>query len=170
MSFDPEREERLAAALCHSAALMPLVGAAVPLAVFLSQRERSPFLRFQAAQALTYQILGLLAYFLIMACQFLVPFTMFPVAIFARAAAPDMVVNETLSPEGGILLALLILSMLVLLVIWGAFFIGGPFYIILAFVGAWRLLAGHDFRYLVLGNLVARWLNLDNASDVNNKE
>ncbi|GAP08893.1 uncharacterized protein conserved in bacteria [Bellilinea caldifistulae] len=50
-------DERWLAALAHASILIPTLGFAVPLIVWITQREKSVNLRFQALQALTYQLL-----------------------------------------------------------------------------------------------------------------
>ncbi|MEN8242668.1 MAG: DUF4870 domain-containing protein [Chloroflexota bacterium] len=48
-------EERIMAAVSHAAILLPYVGAIVPLGVWVTQREKSDWVRFQALQALVFQ-------------------------------------------------------------------------------------------------------------------
>lgn len=50
-------EERWLAALSHASILIPTLGFAAPLIVWITHREKSHFLRFQALQALTFQLL-----------------------------------------------------------------------------------------------------------------
>jgi len=50
-------DERWLAALSHASILIPTLGFAAPLVVWITQREKSVNLRFQALQALTYQLL-----------------------------------------------------------------------------------------------------------------
>ncbi len=50
-------DERWLAAFSHASILIPTLGFAVPLIVWITRRERSVFLRFQALQALAYQLL-----------------------------------------------------------------------------------------------------------------
>lgn len=50
-------EERWLAALSHAGILIPSLGFTLPLIVWITQREKSEFLRFQSLQALTFQLL-----------------------------------------------------------------------------------------------------------------
>ena len=60
MNRDAPQDDRLIAALCHASVLASFFGLFVPLSVWLSQRERSSLLRFQALQALVFQSIMLL--------------------------------------------------------------------------------------------------------------
>lgn len=50
-------EGRWLAALSHASILIPTLGFAAPLIVWITHREKSHFLRFQSLQALTFQLL-----------------------------------------------------------------------------------------------------------------
>jgi uncharacterized Tic20 family protein len=152
------REDRLVAALCHASAMIPLMGAMVPLAIWLSQRERSPLLRFQAAQALAYQLCGLLAYFLLIACQFLSMFAMFPVPFLMEAIPPGGLSPGETSTRALIVIFFSLVFFGGVLLIMAAYFLGGPLFILVALVGSGRVLDGHDFHYPVLGKMITRWL------------
>lgn len=152
------REDRLVAALCHASALMPFMGMVVPLAIWLSQRQRSPSLRFHALQALAYQGFGVLMYFLLAACQFLVMFAMFPLSLlFSNLPATRFALGSD-SPQALILIFFLLLLFGVLLLSSGGYFLGGPLFILIALIGGWRVLDAHDFRYPVLGKMIEQWL------------
>jgi len=58
--FAPEREARWMAALTYAGVLINPYGWLIPLIVWLTQKERSALLRFQALQALLYQGIGTL--------------------------------------------------------------------------------------------------------------
>lgn len=153
MNIDTTREDQLMAALCHASAMIPLMGMIVPLAVWLSQRERSPLLRSQALQALAYQAAGILAYFLLMGCYMLSMLFVFPIPLLAES----MPRGPQSSPQMILMLAAMALFFGSMLLIVTAYSLGGPVYVVIALVGGGRVLGGHDFRYPLLGNLVTRW-------------
>jgi uncharacterized Tic20 family protein len=49
--------QRLAASAAHAAVLLPLWGVIVPFAAWVLYKDRSPYVRLQALQALSYQLL-----------------------------------------------------------------------------------------------------------------
>jgi uncharacterized Tic20 family protein len=159
------REDQLAAAIAHAAILIPCFGAVIPLAIWLSQRERSPLLRFQALQALAYQLIGLLAYFITGACYFAGTFGIFPLTLITGSlgsAAQNG--NTQVSPGLGVILLLgfLVFFGSILLLI-GIQCIGGPVFVILALVGSWRVLNDKPFQYPLIGKWISRRLDAPQA-------
>ena len=144
------KDDQLVAGLCHASFLVPLLGAIMPFTVWLSQRERSPLLRFQALQALAYHLIAIAVYFLYYVLQMIIGFSSFPLMLLAPESEQSLNIIVVL-----FLLIIIILSFVQLFV----FCIGGPLYIILGIVGAWRVLQGHDFRYPLLGGLIEKLLN-----------
>ncbi len=153
MNIDTNREDQLMAALCHASAMIPLMGMMVPIAVWFSQRERSPLLRFQAMQALAYQILGILAYFLLYGCSMASMLLMFPIT-FLGASMPQ---GNQFSPQLALMLLIFGLFFLVMMLLSAVQSLGAPLYMIIALVAGWRILKGHDFHYPLLGRLVMHW-------------
>jgi len=153
MNIDTTREDQLMAALCHASAMVPLIGMVVPLAVWLSQRERSGLLRFQAVQALVYQLVGLVAYFVLMGCYMASMVLMFPIP-FLGESLPR---GNQFSPQLALMILAMVLFFGAMLLIGAAYSVGGPIYVLIALVGGWRVLKGHDFHYPLLGKMVTRW-------------
>jgi uncharacterized Tic20 family protein len=154
-----EREDQLVAGLCHASVLIPLIGISVPLAIWFSQRERSPLLRFQALQALVYQLVGLLGGFLLYACQMLGGVGIFPFSIImagiGEAVSPRMGSGQEIAPLFGIVIILSFLLIgLISMVVMFSQCILGPLYVLLGLWAAGRVLAGRPFHYPILG----RWL------------
>jgi uncharacterized Tic20 family protein len=144
------KDDQLVAGLCHASFLIPFIGAIVPFTVWLSQRERSSLLRFQALQALVYQLLAVAVYFLYYILQMVVGFGSLP-AIFFMSESEE---------AWKIVLIFFIFAYLMLMFLqFVVFCIGGPLYMIMGFVGTWRVLQGRDFHYPLLGRLVERLLN-----------
>ncbi len=160
MNNESTQEDQLAAAIAHTAILIPFFGAVIPLAIWLSQRERSSFLRFQALQALIYQMIGILAYFLVWGCQVVAGFGVLPLSLLTYAlSGPSQDGTSGLSGAPAVIFSLgfLLIFGLALLVI-ALLCIGGPLFLILALVGSWRVLNGKPFHYPLIGNWVSRRL------------
>ena len=140
-----EGEDRFLAAIAHSTAIITLWGILFPALVWASEKERSPFLRFQALQAAIFQAIGTLAYFIGTGLYMLLVFGMMAVLMIGgRAATPE----ATIPAAALIALPVLCLAFVGLLL--------GPLYFILASWAALRILRGRDYRYPVLGNFLAR--------------
>jgi uncharacterized Tic20 family protein len=142
-SLSEAREDHVVGAVCHSTSIMLLWGLATPIVVWITQHERSMFLRFQALQALLYQAIGLLAYFAFMALYFMSFFGLMGMAVFASGS------------DSSTMPAWLGIAMLPSLAIICLYSLGSLVYPVLAFVAAVRVLNGHDFHYPILGNILA---------------
>lgn len=165
MNNEITREDRLAAAIAHAAILIPFFGAVIPLAIWLSQRERSSLLRFQALQALAYQLIGLLAYLIIWSCQMAGSFGIFPLTLITSSlGSATQNGNIQVSPGIGIVLLLGFLVFLGLILLLAVFqCIGGPLFVILALIGSWRVLNDKPFQYPLIGKWISRRLDAPQA-------
>jgi uncharacterized Tic20 family protein len=140
------QDERVMAAVAHATIIFSAVGLIGPLIIWGAQKEKSPFLAFQALQATAYQFLlllgGLVAGALYM-CSFLsIPVTALLSAPFDERAAfcfPFLGFSCTFG-----VLFLLMLA-------WLAYVGYGIF-------GAVSVLQGNDFRYAFLGPWLERYL------------
>jgi uncharacterized Tic20 family protein len=139
-----DKEDHVVAAVCHATAALPFWGLITPIIAWITQHERSKFLRFQALQAAIYQAIGLIAYFAFMVLDFAFVFGMMGLAVFASGPGSSSALPAWL---GIVSLPFLAIACL--------FAIGGPAYQVLAFVAAVRVLKGHDFHYPILGNIMA---------------
>jgi uncharacterized Tic20 family protein len=139
--MQPDEDERILAALAHAsiiANIANLIGMVAALLIWATQRERSPYVRGHALQALAYQALVVLvALVLVMvwgACILL--------ALLPALVRPD------LYAEGGppaLLWPALLVGLLPLAV--GLLASG------IALYGATRVYAGEPFRYPIVGRL-----------------
>ena len=150
-SVPEDKEDHVVGAVCHSTSALLLWGIITPIAVWITQHERSKFLRFQALQALIYQGIGLVAYFAFMMLYFVFFFGFMGAAMFAGNSA------SSAAP------AWLGIAALPFLGIICVFAIAGLVYPALAFVAAVRVLNGHDFHYPILGSILASRLNPEEA-------
>ncbi len=163
------REDRLVAALSHAGMLMPLVGLAVPITVLISQWKRSPYLKFQAMQALVFQIIGVIVplifqvcyvglYFAMIASAFIIPLlagaTPFGSPVTVETDMP--VITQFVIMVGSFLLLMLVFMTLGVLQL-----ISIPLFALLALWAAGLTLTRRPCRYPLLGHLIARWMGPD---------
>ncbi len=138
-------EERWLAALSHAGILIPSLGFAVPLIVWITQREKSANLRFQALQALTYQLLLAAVWVALGALSGLfvgaLGLASGALAFAAQTEAPLMLVT------GG---QFLVIGGLLCLVGLAA---------LLGIIAAIACLSGSDFRYPLLGSRLESFLS-----------
>ncbi len=148
--LDEDKEDRLVAAVGHSTAILLLWGIVVPLIVWITQKERSGRLKFQALQATIYQGLGMLAYFVFMAVYMF--FIFGTMAVFMLSSSSN---NSQLNPIVGLLFFVpFLLFMFVFLIL-------GPLYQLFAFIASIKVLRGKDYKYPILGNIIFRRMGLD---------
>lgn len=147
-----EKEDHVVGAVCHSTLALLLWGLVTPLVVWITQHERSRFLRFQALQATIYQAIGLVGYLAFMILDF--------VFIFGSMALA-LSTNGQGSSGAPALLGLASLPFLACLCL---FALAGPVYQILGFIAAVRVLNGHDFHYPILGRILASRLEPKEAA------
>jgi uncharacterized Tic20 family protein len=126
------------AALTYGGVLINLYGWLLPLIVWLTQKDRSPLLRFHALQSLIYQGIGNLLLFLASLLLVLTAFPLvFMLALVERTAAP--LTPVLLIPYGLLVLGVLAFSFI---------------YVILGLWAGLRLAQGHEVTLPGLG----RWL------------
>ncbi|RPI32719.1 MAG: DUF4870 domain-containing protein [Chloroflexota bacterium] len=163
MNTEATREDQLVAAMCHASVLLPLIGIAMPLGVWISQRERSPLLRFQALQSLAYQLITLAVYLLLYACQFIGSFSFFPLSIFTALLFPNSQSGPNYSgpPDAAapLILVFFLLFMFVVMALSFLQCILGPLFVLTGLWAAGRILSGHSFRYPLLGRWIANRLD-----------
>jgi len=133
------QDERVMSAVAHATVVWPAFGLIAPLVIWGTQREKSPFLSFQALQAAAYQFLvliGALVAGALNVCSFLsMPLTALVSAPFGEGATiclPFLGFSCTFG-----ILFLLMLSWLV--------------YVGYGLFAALSVLQGDDFRYAFLG-------------------
>ncbi len=143
-SLTPNQDERVMAALSHVSALLPMMGVIAPIVIWVSQKEKSKYVAFQALQALAYQLSMILAYFIGMGCYMLSFFGTFLTIPFADSAQSE-------NP-------LFVLGFLIPMLVFGLIFIGGFFFVIYGVIGAVMAFQGKPFRYAIIGNRVERFM------------
>ncbi len=137
------QEERLLAAVAHAGVLIPITGIVAPLLIWLTQRERSPKVKFHAIQATIYQALPVLAMIIYMGC-FMCAFGFTMLAAMFPASSGDgaLIAFTNIAP---------------LFIFFAVLFV----FIVYGVVGAVRVFQGADFRYVGIGRWLERYLDRD---------
>jgi uncharacterized protein len=144
--LNPTREDRWAAVLCHASGLTIFFGILVPLVTYLTQKDRSPFLKVQALQALLFQGIALIVYWV---------FSIGMLVVYFGTFFPMVIITSTATEESGWIVAIFFIVFgLIMLVSFFFAFILVPAYFILVLLAAWRSGNGHDFRYPIIGTFV----------------
>lgn len=136
--------------ICHAAAIFQFWGVTMPFIVWLTQKGRSSRLKFQSLQAAIYQLLATVAYFVSYAGFILAYIFMIAIIViggFSTSSAQEV------PPAFGMVF---IIAMLVVALVWLAWMVLYPLYFILAGVATIRTMRGHDFKYPILGRIVAK--------------
>lgn len=137
------QEERLMAAFAHIAAIIPNIGVIAPILIWVMQKDKSAYVRFQSLQALFYQLGMILVWIIGFGCYF--------VSIFSTVGISGVVTNGQGGPTPGfewMMVGPFAVFGLVLCLIF--------LYIIYAIIAAIMTFQGKDFRYILIGNLAER--------------
>ena len=150
-NFDPlppTQDQRIMAALSHVTILMPFFGIIAPIVVWVTQKEKSQYVAFQALQALVYQLSMIVAGFVSMGCYMCSFFSTFATLFFARSAE----ISQPAGPPANIVF------FIIPFLIFGAIFVGGAAFMVYGIVGAVMTFQGKPFRYIIIGNRVERYM------------
>jgi uncharacterized Tic20 family protein len=153
----PTQDERIMAALAHASILLPFWGLIGAIVIWVTQREKSQFVRFQALQGTLLQVILILSWFTGGACYACSFFGMFPLIPLGATATEG---TET-GAIGG-LLAMLIFFIPFL--IMGLTMLLGLAFIVYGIYGAVRVLQGRDFHYAVIGRKLEKYLNQESPT------
>lgn len=144
-------EDAWVGGICHLTVVQQMFGIITPLIVWFTQKERSVKLRLQALQAAFYQLISVIAYVLASVGSLAFFFVLIASVVIVAGGRDGS--NESVYNLAGGVLLLLVLGMFLVELL--AFFLV-PLYYLLAGVGAIRTLRGHEFRYPILGGVLAR--------------
>lgn len=136
----PTQDERLMAALCHGAVLLPMWGLIASALIWVTQREASAYVRRQGMQAIAWQVLLLVVFFVGMGC--------YTVSIFGTIAL-TAALDQFSGPP--VFMVLPFGTIGVIFLVMFLFFIGGIW-------AAVRSLQGRPFQYLLIGPRVDAFL------------
>ena len=129
-------EERIFSAISHAAIVLPYLGLLAPLAIWITMREKSPWLRYQALQALAYQILQFV--FLMIGSCLVIPLFMI---------TPLFGIND---PEK--MFIPMMLTLFLPYLIWALLILLGLF-------GGMMCAFGKDFHYPILGKRIKNYID-----------
>lgn len=142
-STEPTQDDRIMAALSHITIILPFLGVVAPIIIWVTQKEKSEYVAFQALQALAYQLSLVVLYFIGMGCYMCSFFGPFLSMLFS-AEEPNSVVLGAF--------------VLIPFTVMGLLFLGVIGYIIYGLVAAVMVVQGKDFRYMLIGNRLERYL------------
>ena len=148
----PSQNDKIMAALAHVSAILPFVGVIAPIIIWATQKDKSEYVAFQALQAVAYQLLMILAWFVGMGCYMFSFFTIFLGIPFAGESGQ---VDPSIAP-------LFALGFMIPFIIFGAIFIGGALFVIYGLIAAIQVFQGKDFRYIIIGNRLENYLQKNN--------
>lgn len=140
----PNQNDRIMAAFAHITALLPLMGIIAPIIIWTTQKDKSEFVAFQALQAAVYQLTMILLWFVGMGCYMLSFFGMFLTIPFAESSSSAWPAD--------------IVGIFFPFISMGAIFIGGAVFIIYGIVAAIMTVQGKDFRYVIIGRRLERFM------------
>ena len=141
----PSQNDKIMAALAHISAILPLMGVIAPIVIWATQKDKSEFVAFQALQAVAYQLVMILAWFVGMGCYMLSFFGTFFSIPLAQGNG-----NEP-SP-------LFFLGFMVPFIVIGAMFLGSAIFIVYGLIGAIQVFQGKNFRYIIIGDRLTNYL------------
>ncbi|MFB0534926.1 MAG: DUF4870 domain-containing protein [Anaerolineae bacterium] len=138
----PSADERVTAAIAHGVVIAYGVGAVGAAVMWLLQKEKSRYVAFQALQAAVYQLVGLLVYIIGWSCWGCLYGLSFIPMIASAERYKDAPPIFFLVSLGLMVVPLGLMGLWVLYGLWGAL----------------RAFQGRDFRYIVLGRMLERYL------------
>jgi uncharacterized Tic20 family protein len=138
MSANPSREEYLMAAIAHASVVIFGPGVLVGVVIWLTQKEKAAFASGQALQAAVFQLLGMI---FIMALW--VIWSIFYALTFIPLVQNPEQYENAPPPLFWIGMASMVIPL-----------IGMLAWVLYGLWGAVKTFRGHDFRYVLIGNLL----------------
>ncbi len=149
ITSNPSQNDKIMATLAHISAILPFMGVIAPIIIWITQKEKSEFVAFQALQAIAYQLTMIFTWFMGMGCYMLSFFSMF--LTMPLAGGRDSKVDPSTGP-------IFMVGFLLPFIIMGGMFLGQGLFLIYGLIGAIQTFRGRDFRYVILGNRLAKYL------------
>jgi uncharacterized Tic20 family protein len=142
---EPTQNDRIMAALGHATAIIPMMGVIAPIVIWATQKDKSEYVAFQALQAVAYQFIMILWWFAGMALYMGSFFLVFiPAAIFSDSQSFPVFIFVPLLTMGTLLFGMLA-------------------FVIYGLVAAVIVLQGKDFRYIIIGSQLKKYLAKSSA-------
>ena len=148
----PSQNDKIMAVLAHVSAILPFMGVIAPIIIWTTQKDKSEYVAFQALQAVAYQLIMILAWFVGMGCYMLSFFAMFLGIPFAGESGQ---VDPSIAP-------IFAVGFMVPFLVFGAMFVGGALFVIYGLIAAIQVFQGKDFRYIIIGNWLESYLKKNN--------
>jgi uncharacterized Tic20 family protein len=143
------QNDKIMAALAHVSAILPFMGVIAPIVIWVTQKDKSEYVAFQALQAIIYQLVMILAWFIGMGCYMLSFFGMFLTIPFTGSSG---------NPGSPVMA----LGAIIPFFVMGFMFIGGAVFVIYGLVGAIQVFQGKDFHYIIIGDRLVNYLKKNN--------
>lgn len=152
------QDERIIAALAHVSVLVPMIGMIAPITIWVTQRERSRYVRFQALQAVAFQLTFILLWVIGIGCYMTFFFLMF----FSSFILPGVFQGTDATPVVGALLGGMFLVPFSIIILMIVMFFTMMIYGIVAAILTFQ---GKEFRYVIVGRWVERYLQQSTVND-----
>jgi uncharacterized Tic20 family protein len=146
----PKSDERVMAALSHGSIILPFWGLIASIFIWVLQKDKSAYIRFQSLQAVAFHIVSILFSFIGFACYFLTFFLNFGSIFMLSNTEP------TSGPP-----PMFFLTFMLPFAVFGLMMLIGLVFIIYGIVAAVLTAQGKDFQYIVIGNRVKQFLQSD---------
>ncbi len=140
---DYTQEERLLAALAHAAIITGMIAPIAGLLIYITQKEKSAYAAGQGLQAAVYQLVGLLVMVIAWAC-----WGFFYMLSFIPLMANADKYQDAPPPIFWVGLGSMVCPF-ILMAAWGLY----------GFWGAVQAGMGREFRYAIVGQMAARWVD-----------
>lgn len=138
------QDEKITAALAHVTVLLSFWGILAAIAIWVTQKEKSAFVAFQALQVIIYHLASIAVEMVLMALYMCSFFLFIPFSAGAEKASEGAATATPLFFLPFCVFPLFFLAM------FG--FVGYALY------AAWETLQGRDFRYVIIGKRLERYL------------
>ena len=155
-SLKPDQDERVMAALSNASVIIPLMGLLAPVIIWVTQKDKSPYVAFQSMQAMAYQLSMIFFWFLAMGCYMCSFFLTF----FSIPLMPSPDTYPGLAP-------LSMISFFIPFLVMGVMFLGQFLFIVYGLVGAVMAFQGKPFRYVVIGRWVENFTRKESSTPAN---
>jgi len=136
------QNDRTMAGLAHLGVIIPFWGMIAAIVIWVTHKDKSNFIVFQAIQALIYQVLLILVTMLGMGC--------YMISFFGMVLTISSSTSESSAFPAGFFLPFAAM---------GGIFIIDLAFIIYGIVAAVMNFTGKNFRYILLGGWVEKYLN-----------
>jgi uncharacterized Tic20 family protein len=146
-------DERVMAALAHISVLLPLMGTIAPIVIWVTQKDKSRFVAFQALQAMVFQLIMVAAWFVGMGCYMASFITTFVALPLASASGNDQSVPPVFA-----------LAFLIPFLVFGFIFLCGFLFIVYGVIGAVMVFQGKPFRYILIGKRIESFMDRKESS------